>query len=89
MTKYAFTLQLFSDQYNHKYDSIEYLAKNIIRDMAMQHANNGKLLFSLDEVQTLIMTAYSSTHQQNIEKMIDLKIHYCMKEKWVVKVDEN
>ena len=87
--KYAFTLQLFSDHYKHEYDSIEYLAKHIMRDMALKHANEGKLFFTENEIKNLILTAYSKTNQQNIESMVDLKIHYCMKENWVIRIHED
>ena len=85
---FAFTLQLFEGGYEPKYDSIEYTAKNIIRDIARKDCRNGKLLYTLDEVSEIILQAYTIAGSKNPQDMLSQKLWFAKSERWIVEVSK-
>lgn len=86
MKHYTFTLELFTGNYTPNFDTIEYRAKNIIRDRAMEEARNGKLLFTENEMTDLLFEAYRIAGLQNTESMVNQKMWFAIKEKWIMEV---
>ena len=83
---YTFTLQLFEGPYEHGFDTIEYRAKNIIRDIAKQNAKRGRLFYTESEINAILLEAYSIAGLQNVTEMIKQKLWYAPKENWIVSV---
>jgi hypothetical protein len=83
---FAFTLQLFEGGYDPKYNSIEYTAKNIMRDIAKKDARAGKLLYTWDEIEGIILNAYTTAGSANPENLLAQKCWYAKTERWVVEV---
>ena len=84
---YTFTLQLFeSTQYDHGFNTIEYRAKNIIRDIVRSYARNGRLFFTEQDVEKILHEAYSLAGLQNVDEMVKQKMWYATRENWIVSV---
>ena len=87
MKNYVFTLQLFeSTQYEHGFSTIEYRAKNIIRDIVRSYARNGRLFFNAVEVEQILHEAYSIAGLTNVSEMVKQKMWYATKENWIAEV---
>ena len=83
---FVFTLQLFEGGYEPKFDSIEYTAKNIMRDTARQDARAGKLLYTEDEVKEVILNAYTIAGSKNPQEMLSQKFWFAKSERWIAQV---
>jgi hypothetical protein len=83
---FVITLQLFEGGYEPNFGTIEYTAKNIIRDIARKDCRNGKLLYTEDEIKEIILKAYTIAGSQNPQDMLSQKLWFAKSERWVVEV---
>lgn len=68
-----------------KHGTKEFNAKHYLLDTVNEHWANGKMEFTLDEIQDMVHDAYVNIAGQNSD-LVSLKMDFATKERWFVPV---